>query len=140
MTTTTDKLKKARAAYEAAQLAAEREEQERAARAASEQRQRDEAFLRAYNDDKLAQDVRQAQRHLRDLAATDPLCQALAGVYVAQLRQAHQAVEASGAAARLGVHQQITSRPANQPDTEMLVRLIADLGEDMFAAGQDSGE
>lgn len=130
-------LDKARALYEKAQEADRLEQEKAAAQAAAELKAADERFLATYDDEQLAQDVVRAQQELRAAAAADPVFTALARVYALQLRRAHLSSDAHVVAGRLGSARLITTRSAGMPDVESLLRLIADLGEEMHNAQRD---
>lgn len=142
------KADKARAAYEAAERAAEtarvEAEQQRAERLA----QYDRALVEEYDDDAMLEQVRQAERDLEEAVAESTLGLAWIGLKLAQLRHSHQSQNAAAAAARIGVSTEYGAHPANRVSHEELTkaidraatRVVADELDGLDAARERAGD
>lgn len=118
------KADKARAAYEAAERAAENAraeaEQQRAGRLAEYDRQ----LVEQYDEAELADRVRQAERDLEEAVAGSTLGRAWVALKVAQLQAAHLTQHAASAAQRVGAGAGYSSPVANNAAFEELGRAV----------------
>ena len=140
MTTNTEVLEakeqKARAAYEQAQTAANEARQREAEHQAERAQQVDLEVLAGYSEADHAQAIADAKQELVRAIADSAIGRAWVNYQAAQLRQAHAAGDASGAASRLG-REPVASRPANNTDPLLLAQLVDQIAGNLIAAELD---
>ncbi len=138
MTTTTDiesleaKELLAQTAFEEAKIAANEARRREAEHQTERAHQIDQETLTAYSEADHAQAIADAKQELVRAIADSTIGRAWVNYQAAQLRQAHAAGDASGAASRLG-REPVASRPAGNAAAELLTQIVDRLAVDLIA-------
>ncbi|SDS21742.1 hypothetical protein SAMN04488543_1300 [Friedmanniella luteola] len=120
------------AQHEKAQAAAQAARDEELQRQTERARQLDQDTVNAYSETDHAGAITAAGQQLVQAVAGSDIGQAWVAYQAAQLRQAHAAADASGAASRLGLAP-IPSRPANNAAATVLAKAVDQLARNLVA-------